>query len=213
MRIGGDPEAWLGLIESQVPAILRLVLETWEAMPPLPPDALEDPTTEALCRALRKSRSSANLPFRIDIQMVELDPAADQSHGRMDVAFSPMIPSEAFYFCLECKRLNSVVQGRRRSLATEYVAQGMLRFVRRQYGDQVRHGGMLGYVLDSRIDLAVKSVQTAINSRRKELMIGEGPTWRRSSFVPEIDGVYETAHRRNGSADSFLIQHLFAAAA
>lgn len=213
MSFGGDPTAWLDLIESQVPAILRLVVTTWHEMPPLPPDALEDPTTEALCRALRKSRNSANLPFRIDIQMVELDPAADQNQGRMDVAFSPMVPNEAYYFCLECKRLNTVVQHRRRSLATEYVAQGMLRFVRRQYGDQVRHGGMLGYVLDSRVDLAIKSVQTAITSHRQDLMIGDDATLRRSSFVPEIERIFETAHLRDGAVAPFLIQHIFAPAA
>ena len=213
MSFGGDPTAWLDLIESQVPAILRLILSTWEEMPPLPPDALEDPTTEALCRALRKNRNSASLPFRIDIQMVELDPGAGQGQGRMDVAFSPMVPHEAYYFSLECKRLNIVVQGRRRSLATEYVRQGMLRFVRRQYGNQVRHGGMLGYVLDSRIDLAIRSVKTAIISRGQDLMIDGDAALRRSTFVPEIKRVFETAHRRNGTADPFLIQHIFAAAA
>ena len=213
MSFGGDPTAWLDLIESQVPAILRLILSTWAEMPPLPPDALEDPTTEALCRALRKNRNSASLPFRIDIQMVELDPVAGQGQGRMDVAFSPMVPHEAYYFSLECKRLNIVVQGRRRSLAAEYVTQGMLRFVRRRYGNQVRHGGMLGYVLDSRIDLAIQSVQTAIMSRGHDLMIDGDAALLRSSFVPEIERVFETAHRRGGAVDPFLIQHIFAAAA
>ena len=135
MSFEGDPTAWLDLIDSQVPAILRLIMSTWEKMPPLPPEALEDPTTEGLCRALRKNRTSAELPFRIDIQVVELDPAAGQEQGRMDIAFSPMVPHEAFYFCLECKRLNVAQQGRRRSLGAEYVAQGMLRFVNRQYGN------------------------------------------------------------------------------
>lgn len=213
MSFGGDPTAWLDLIESQVPAILRLIVSTWEEMPPLPPDALEDPTTEALCRALRKNRNSASLPFRIDIQMVELDPAAGQGQGRMDVAFSPMVPHEAYYFSLECKRLNIVIQGRRRSLATEYVTQGMLRFVRRQYGDQVRHGGMLGYVLDSQIDLAIQSVQTAIMSRGHDLMMDGNAALLRSSFVPEIERVFETSHRRSGTVDPFLIHHIFAAAA
>lgn len=212
MSFGGDPAAWLDLIESQVPAILNLVLSTWEEMPPLAPDALEDPTTDALCRALRRNRESANLPFRIDIQMVELDPGTGQAQGRMDIAFSPLVPHEAFYFCLECKRLNITVAGRRRSLGTEYVTQGMYRFVKRQYGDQVRHGGMLGYVLDSRVDLAIKSVRTALKSHRRDLQIHGKSDLQRSSFLPEVKNVLESAHARTGGPVPFLIQHIFAAA-
>lgn len=211
MTFGGDPAAWLDLIESQVPAILRLILSTWEEMPPIAPDALEDPTTEAFCRALRSNRNSASLPFRIDIQMVELDPGDDQAQGRMDIAFSPMVPHEAFYFCLECKRLNVLIQGRRRILGTEYVTQGMYRFVKRQYGDQVRHGGMLGYVLDGRVEHAIKSVRSALKSHQEELkMLGEKDL-RRSSFFPDTDHIFESAHTRIGEPTPFLIQHIFAA--
>lgn len=212
MSFGGDPTAWLDLIDSQVPDILRLILSTWEEMPSLSPDALEDPTTEALCRALRKNRSSASLPFRIDIQMVELDPAVGQDQGRMDIAFSPMVPHEAFYFCLECKRLNVTLEGRRRTLGTEYVTQGMSRFVNRQYGDQVRHGGMLGYVLDGRVDLAIIAVQTAIRARRQYLKIAEEGGLRQSSFLPETENVFETAHVRDEAVPQFLLQHILAAA-
>lgn len=211
MSFGGDPTAWLDLIDSQVPAILRLILSTWEEMPTLPPDALEDPTTEGLCRALRKNRNSAELPFRIDIQMVELDPAAGQGQGRMDIAFSPMVPHEAFYFCLECKRLNVTLNGRRRSLGTEYVTQGMLRFVERQYGDQVRHGGMLGYVLDGRVNHAINAVETAIRSHHDDLKISGEAGLRRSSFLPAIEYIFETAHVRDLAGSQFLLQHIFAA--
>lgn len=210
MSFGGDPTAWLDLIESQVPAILRLVLATWREMPPLATDALEDPRTEALCRALRRNRNSASLPLRIDIQMVELDPGADQAQGRMDIAFSPMVPHEAFYFCLECKRLNITVGGRRRSLGTEYVTQGMYRFVKRQYGNQVRHGGMLGYVLDGRVQLAIKSVRAALKSHREGLqMLGEIDL-QRSSFLPEVENILESVHARRDGSVPFLIQHIFA---
>ncbi len=212
MNFAGDPTAWLDLIESQVPAILRLILSTWETMPPLALDALEDPTTEALCRALRRNRDSASLPLRIDIQMVELDPGGDQTQGRMDIAFSPMVPHEAFYFCLECKRLNITIKGRRRSLGTEYVTQGMYRFVKRQYGDQVRHGGMLGYVLDSRVCLAIKSVRAALKSHGEDLQMPGKIDLQRSSFVPDVEHVFESVHTRASGSVPFLIQHIFVAA-
>lgn len=211
MSFGGDPTAWLSLIESQVPAILRLILSTWEEMPPLASDALEDPTTEAFCRELRRNRNSASLPFRIDIQLVELDPGDDQTQGRMDIAFSPMVPHEAFYFCLECKRLNIIIKGRRRTLGTEYVTQGMYRFVKRQYGDQVHHGGMLGYVLDGRVEPAINSVRAALKSHKEELKMCGEIDLKTSSFLPDADHVFESAHVRVDQPAPFLIQHIFAA--
>ena len=77
MKQLGAPDDWLDLIASLVPDILELVRSTWQTMPPLAPDALEDPTTEELCRRLRQSRTAANLPFRIDIQLVELGESSD----------------------------------------------------------------------------------------------------------------------------------------
>lgn len=211
MSFGGDPTAWLDFIDSQMSAILRLVLSTWRDLPPLAPDALEDPTTEGLCRALRRNRTSGELPFRIDIQMVELDPAAGERQGRMDIVFSPMVPNEAIYFCLECKRLNAMIGGQRRTLATEYVSQGMLRFVRRQYGAQVRHGGMLGYVLDGQVDAAVNAVGVAIVAQKNELgFVGE-PTLSPSRFLPDGAGVFETAHTRAHPQQPFIVQHIFSA--
>jgi hypothetical protein len=211
MSLGGDPTAWLDFIDSQMPGILRLVLSTWRDLPPLASNALEDPTTEGLCRALRRNRTSGGLPFRIDIQMVELDPAAGERQGRMDIVFSPMVPNEAIYFCLECKRLNAMIRGKRRTLATEYVSQGIFRFVRRQYGAQVRHGGMLGYVLDGQVDAAVNEVAVAIVAQKNELgLVGE-PNLSPSRFLPDEAGVFETAHTRAEAQQPFLVQHIFSA--
>ena len=132
MNLIGIPDSWLDLFNSLVPDILDLVTSTWQNMPILASDAREDPTTEELCRRLRQNRSASELPFRIDIQLVELDPAADADQGRMDIVFSPLIPSEEIYFCLECKRLNAVSGDQIYVLTpTEYVIHGMLRFVMR----------------------------------------------------------------------------------
>ncbi len=98
----GSPEEWIDLIATQVPSILALVIETWESMPPPAANEFEDPVSEALCMALRHSRSRCELPFRIDTQLVELDPAAGQDQGRMDIVFSLLVPREDIYFCLEC---------------------------------------------------------------------------------------------------------------
>tara|TARA_R110002110_G_scaffold127134_1_gene305899 strand:- start:547 stop:1197 length:651 start_codon:yes stop_codon:yes gene_type:complete len=209
MKLIGAPDEWIGLIDNMVPDILDLVLSTWEAMPQLAPDAREDPTTEELCRGLRQNRNSNNLPFRIDIQSVELDPAVGEGQGRMDITFSPPVPREDIYFCLECKRLNVVYDGQVRPLASEYVTHGLMRFIRGQYARQIKHGGMLGYVLDGKMAKAMKGVSGVIKKRFEELGMEQPGDMLPSSIRPENSNVRETYHARRGKAGNIKIHHIF----
>ena len=183
MKLIGSPEDWGDLIESLVPDILELIVSAWKEMSPLTPDALEDPTTEDLYRLLQLHRDASCLPFQIHIQMAELDPAAGEDQGRMDIAFLPLIPREDIYFCLECKRLNAKSSsGKTRTLTSEYITHGMLRFVSGQYAKRVRHGGMIAYVLDGDVDCAIENVQNLIKKRFSELQM-EAPGELLSSSI------------------------------
>ena len=210
MRIDGSPSDWVNLIDSMVPDVLELILTAWESMPAPAPNATEDPTSESLCRHLRQSRNRCDLPFRIDLQMVELEPEAGADLGRMDIVFSPMVPRENIYFCLECKRLNVVVDGGKiRPYASEYVRHGMLRFIRGQYAAAVRHGGMLGYVLDEDIASAVNHVEVNIRKQHAELGMDAPGVFLVSSVRPRDARVRETRHRRVHDHGLFCIHHLF----
>ncbi|MET4236336.1 hypothetical protein ABIA85_009651 [Bradyrhizobium sp. LA6.10] len=210
MNSVGDPSKWSDLIDSLVPDIVQLVLDTWQGMPALSRDELEDPTTKALCRLLKLNRTAADLPFRIDTQFVELDPAAGEDEGRCDIIFSPPINREDIYFCLECKRLNVPRFKGVRTYASEYVSFGMLRFVRGQYAPRVRHGGMLGYVLNGNIDSAIRSVTAAIVRRATDL--GMAPaTVLASTVQPTNRNMRETKHRRTQGLGPFQVQHMFVA--
>ena len=211
MNLIGAPDEWINLIDTLVPDILDLVISTWEAMPPPASNAREDPTTKALYRCLRQNRDSNDLPFRIDTQLVELDPAAGEDQGRMDIAFSPPIPREDIYFCLECKRLNVVNDGRVRPYTSEYVTHGMLRFVRGQYAARVKHGGMLGYVLDGNVARAIQNISGIIRNRFQELRMEPPGEMLPSSVRPNDSKLRETHHSRPHNSDSFQIHHIFAA--
>ncbi len=207
----GSPEEWVDFIETQVPDILTLVIETWESMPPPAGNELEDAVSESLCRALRQSRNSCDLPFRVDTQLVELDPAAGQDQGRMDIVFSPMYPRENIYFALECKRLNVRGTDGVRPYSAEYVRFGMLRFVRGQYASAVRHGGMLAFVLDGDVAGAVTGVERNVRESLRELGMDADDGFQASTRRPADGRVRETRHRRNGQPLPFVIQHLFLA--
>jgi hypothetical protein len=211
MTVVGNPSQWIGLIDSLLPNIFQLVAASWQAMPPLAPDALEDPTTEAFCKILRQNRSAGDLPFRIDTQMVELEPAAGQDQGRLDIAFSPLVNREDIYFCLECKRLNVPQNPGVRTYANEYVVFGMMRFVSGQYGAAVSHGGMLGYVLDGNVDAAIGSALAAIVCHATDLGMTPPVQLRPSSIEPTNPHMRETPHQRGGALGAFLIHHIFVA--
>lgn len=103
MSVVGASDDWIDLLERMLPTILRLVVETWTGMPKPFSDDKEDQITELLCRALRNNRTVRDLPFYVQIQMVELDPAAGQELGRLDIAFLPTglpgAPNESIWSC------------------------------------------------------------------------------------------------------------------
>ena len=207
----GSLAEWADLLDSQVPDILNLIIETWEEMPPPAANAKEDPVSEALCRMLRQSRNRCDLPFRIDSQMAELDPAAGEDQGRMDIVFSPPVPRENIYFCLECKRINVRHADGVRPYFVEYVRFGMLRFVRGQYSSVVRHGGMLAFVLNGDVPAAMTGVEDNIKALHRELGMDPPGVLQPSSVMPTDTRVRETIHRRLHSAASIMIHHLFMA--
>ncbi len=213
MSVVGTPTEWVDLIDPMVPQIIDLVLATWGAMPPPASDDREDDISNRLCAALRQSRNRTDYQFQIHPQSVILEPGADEELGRLDIAFWPLIPSEEVYFCLECKRLNVVCNGKTRAYCAEYVVHGMLRFVTGQYSRAVWHGGMLGYVLDGDVPGAMANVEENIRNRHAELGMQSPGSLGPSSIRQHDPFARETRHRRQQQKRLFRLHHLFLATA
>jgi hypothetical protein len=213
LSIAGASDEWIDLLERMLPNILRLVVETWTGIPRPFSDDKEDRITELLCRALRNNRTVRDLPFYIDIQTVELNPAPGQELGRLDITFMPTglpgAPNESIYFCLECKRLNVIIEGKKRPGGSDYVAHGMARFVTGQYASAVRHGGMLGYVLDGDVAAAIANVESNVKSQHVSLCMDPPGALHSSSVLTEISATRESLHSRAGESTQFRIHHLF----
>lgn len=211
MRVIGTPAEWAGLIDPMVPVILNLVIDSWDEMPSLAQDKREDDITIALCRALKQNRTARDLFFQIDPQVVELDPMPGEDLGRLDISFRPLVPREDIYFCLEGKRLNVVKDGETRTYASEYVRLGMLRFVTAQYSRGVRHGGMIGYVLDGDVSRAMTNVEANIRRHHAALCMTAPGAFLPSTVLNGETRARETHHQRAHETDSFRIHHLFMA--
>lgn len=209
MSIIGASTEWADLIDPMVPDILRLVVATWEAMPSPGADDKEDDITITLCRALRQNRDARKLMFQIHTQLVELEPTIGEELGRQDIVFVPPIAREDIYFCMESKRLNVVKDGKRRAYASEYVTHGMLRFVTGQYSKAVRHGGMIGYVLDGNVSGAMTNVEANIQTNHVALCMTTPGTLQSSTILPTDGRARETHHQRTRETTFFRIHHLF----
>jgi hypothetical protein len=209
----GAPAQWAGLIDSMVPDILKLIVATWEEMPSPKSDDREDDITDALCRALQQNRTARQLMFQIRTQVVELEPAEGEDLGRMDIAFIFLVPREDIYFCLESKKLNVLKDGVTRSYASEYVTFGMLRFVSGQYAKSVRHGAMVGYVLDGDVARAIANVQANVTANATILCMSSPGLLSPSTIRTTDPRAKETTHLRPHDGLPFLLHHLFMPAA
>lgn len=215
MSIEGAGNKWAGVIEDQAPKLLKLVAAAWKRIPPGSPDEKEDDITKRLCLALQRSRTARKLMFYVHPQVVELDSETGEEFGRMDIAFyptnQPWVPREDIYFCLECKRLNVIKNGKPRGYWSEYVSLGMARFVTGQYSRVVRHGAMIGYVRDGDVAGAMDQVEENIKSRHKELEMDAPGTFVSNGFLPRTATARETHHRRPRDKYVFRLHHLFMA--
>ena len=207
----GNPGGWADLLDTMVPAILRLTIAAWESLPPVAPEEKENDITLTLCRALRQNREARQLPFQIHTQQVELDPAPGEDIGRLDIVFCPLVPREDIYFCLEGKRLHVTTDGRIRAYASEYVRLGMMRFIAGQYSSAVRHGGMIGYVFDKDIPRAVANVERNVRAHCVTLRMTPPGSLLESGVLGPDMRVRETHHHREEGVRAFRIHHLFMA--
>ena len=207
--IAGDAAYWDDFFQqSLIPTVLSHVVSTWERMQKPAQTAHEDDISMKLFTALITSKDRNRHPFLIRYEDVEVDTDLTKAIGRKDIVIFPSTLEEV-YFCLEAKRLNALVSGVRKSLADEYVKEGMQRFVDGKYSRFVRHGGMLGYVLDGRVDRAAKNVEANIRTHATKLGMALPGRFLPSSVRPDDPLAKETLHRRDYEMAPFRIHHLF----
>lgn len=208
--ISGDPASWAGQLTDFVPRILANVLEAWQALPAMQQDEREDQITIDLCIELRRTRDMRSLPFQVHAQQVELVPSKQSTRrGRLDLVFNMAVPDETVYFCLEAKRLNVVRGHTVRRYASEYVREGMSRFVTGQYAPKVRDGAMLACVFDGDVTAAIGLIDQNVAKRHIELRLSAPHSLQPSSVLPDDDRIRETRHAREALPSLFRLHHLF----
>lgn len=144
--------------------------------------------------------------FKVEHQVTNylFDPELPENTGRIDIRVMPVNPfvNDDAYYIIECKRLAAVNQNGTSGLNSEYIKEGVSRFVSKKYSNYYKTNGMIGFVVQS-MDI-YKNIK-AINS----LLKGKANTTKElfnRKIVSDFDYSYCSTHSLD--KDEVLIYHL-----
>lgn len=226
MSTWGDSALWAEVFpEELVPKVIELIVTTWARVRGRLPAAcqIEDDEAEVSITKwfriqLITEKAARLLPIIIRREMtvdriisrskVASELQTVQEAGRIDLTFAPANTAmEDNYLTFECKRLNVKFDSGFRSLADKYVKQGMLRFFdAHEYGRKQIHGGMVGYVMDGKVDAARIEVSSQIDRRKSDLDL-VAPLMQSSKT--SLDLVMQSIHKTQSIP--LTIHHIFLA--
>ena len=174
----GNLQVWKDHFISVDERIVKRIAFVWPScLRVLPPQPLEDAITINLVKHLCNDPVVRSICHYIEYQFEPFgidEKGTICSKGKIDIAILLDWNREQ-YVAYECKRLNVIHGGKRSSLATEYVSEGMMRFMTNQYADGLPVGCMLGYVIDGDLSFAINRLTEAIHSH-KSLCLVNGPS-------------------------------------
>ena len=210
MSIVGDSSQFVDLFPDQfIPDILQLVVSTWQKFHKDRPSELEELINKWFGLKLRKEKERVdNFPFKIHPEIDIFDSNTGKTKGRIDILLYPTYTTkEDVYFAFECKRLRIQYNSKITANTSEYVgSDGMMCFITEQYSKDLSSGGMIGYVMDGKVNLAIQSVKKAIDNKRIKLCMTAGDSLSSSSILPDESSVKETIHNLPArSGNGFLL--------
>ena len=171
--LAGDPAVWADRFRSFDVRFLERVAAVWHrCVDRLPKHPDEDTITANLVALLMTDPDVRRRFHWIEFQYEPFAYTAEgtaYSTGSVDIAVL-LSQDRNIYLAYECKRLNDMRKdGRRRSLAGDYVKEGLSRFVVEQYAEGLPLACMLGYVLDGDLEYAESNVRAKIAELREEV--------------------------------------------
>jgi hypothetical protein len=188
--------------------VMQHIYETWQSFVLHKNVRLENRITAVFCDALIAAYDAAGRSWFIQPETPITDPTFGTEEGRNDMRFfPPQHYGQKVFFTIECKRLHVTRKSGFVHLADAYVKDGVQRFVNGQYSSGLPCGGMVGYVMDNRMQAAFSKVQDEIRKYSKDLRLVNGKILRQPSFcLPECTFSADTIHTRPDG--NFTLHHV-----
>jgi hypothetical protein len=135
------------------------------------------------------------------VNLTELDA---EITGRADILF--LCGGLETYFLIEAKRLYvTYPSGKTEALVTDYINDGMMRYVTSQYASKMTEGAMLGYVCNGTVPVAKYALSAEVDKQAVKLRLAENGAWQESALAvaPPVD---ETCHKLDNR--DFTMYHI-----
>lgn len=201
----GDAKDWTARFRNLDVRFLERVVAVWpRCQAVLPLNAHEDTITINLVEILSKDSKARRLFHYLEFHYEPLGYTPEglaYSKGQIDMAVL-LDQERSRYLAYECKRLNVGREGGgTRSLATEYVKEGIVRFVTEKYAADLPIGCMLGYVMDGNVTTARSRLDAAIDANKDDIgLVGTLLT------TPSIGAVLRLLSRHQRQNDGSIIE-------
>ncbi|MEO5337384.1 MAG: hypothetical protein H7841_10900 [Magnetospirillum sp. WYHS-4] len=203
----GDPTAWLKRFQDVECRMAERLPALWPAcIQGLPGNPRENEISRRLVVRLKRDHVVRHIgAIHSQMELLAEQRSGDVSiKGYLDIAIVLNQDADS-YVAFECKRLNVNTGHGRKSQASSYVKGGMARYLSAQYAQSLPLGIMVGYVLDSDLEAAARSIDAAISGNRKALSL-TGPLARLRAFG--FVQRYMSSHGRKGKESDFEIRHI-----
>jgi hypothetical protein len=202
----GDPGFWLTCFRDVEQRLIHRLPMIWPTCTRgLPRQPHENEITRRLVFHLRKdphARSLGAIHWQLALLKEQLIGDVVPK-GYIDMAIVLGEDPEC-YVAFECKRLNVLSKNKMASLATPYVEEGMMRYVRAQYARELPLGAMIGYVLDGNVASAARRICRAISRKATKLHVNSTPP---SAVAVGFFLRLNTIHNRPGDIAAFELRH------
>lgn len=207
MTAFGDPVLWAEKFRSFDTQFLECVTVVWpECLSRLQNQPLEDEITINLVDLLEKNPLTRRMFHWVEYQYEPFGRTSGEkaySKGRIDIAVFLDRERER-YLAYECKRLNVKSDGSTKSLAAQYVKEGVNRFVTEQYAENLPVGCMLGYVMNGEVSIALSKIHAAMRDNRN--LIGLAGELAEEKPLGDAKR-FSSRHIRTGSGTEIEVRH------
>jgi hypothetical protein len=161
-----------------------------------------------LGRAMTKEKNSRpKLKDRIRIEEevgTRSFPNVPKPKGRIDIKIIYSY-NENEYFGMECKKVSSTEP--KRYFATDYVLEGVKRFVEGTYSIGHDYAAMLGFVIDGKVTECIDLIRDRLNKYKNNISLKED--WVDEPGFGKTQNIYRTRHIQDGQNNLMTILHLF----
>jgi hypothetical protein len=197
----GSPKMFLVDWQTFVRSVLNTTVNAYEEMKQhgaALPTWEEDSFTVDLVEHMRNIAYASHLrvtyQFAVNTNAIKSGNVSPKKASRIDIQLYGTWERDYdnVYFAWECKRIGSASSLEGRKLISEYVTNGILRFIKKHYSKGLGTAGMLGYVLDGAISDIADSINKSMVSQRRR-----SPLTANDHLTPIIT-----------PKDSFISRHL-----